>query len=199
MTANSPTFAKGLWSLVGNHRPAPSAACDAVRQRRQHAFHPCFGFEPRPAERSGVSAPCVALRHWRCFSALARSSRIHLPALPFLGRVLLAPPSVVHAPYHNGTMRALTPAALRRRRRSLRSVRLPSRHPVPNHVMQPGGHVPITSCHRSALADQTSPPMSKLASARRRIGFVILRAVGSPKAALHPASRRRSCLRLHVR
>jgi len=45
--------------------------------------------------------------------------------------------------------------------------------------------------------------MSKLAAAHRRIGFVLLRAVGSPPAAPHPASRipavgRRSCLRLHV-
>ena len=87
----------------------------------------------------------------QCFSAPVWTSCIHLPALPFLGRVLLAPPSMVHASDHNGTMRALTPAALRQRRRSLRSVRLPSRHPAPNHVMQPGRHVPITSCDRSTF------------------------------------------------
>ena len=51
---------------------------------------------------------------------------------------------MVRAPDHDGTMRALTPVALRQRSRSLRSVRVPSRHPVPNHVMQPERHVP---CH----------------------------------------------------
>src|SRR5208282_3717376 len=38
--------------------------------------------------------------------------------------------------------------------------------------------------------------MSKLAAASRRIRFVILRTAGSPPVALHPASRRRSYLRL---
>jgi len=40
--------------------------------------------------------------------------------------------------------------------------------------------------------------MSRLAATRRRIGFVILRAARSPPAAPHLASRRRSCLQLHV-
>jgi len=40
--------------------------------------------------------------------------------------------------------------------------------------------------------------MSGLAATRRRIGFVILRAARSLPAAPHPASRRRSCLPLHV-
>src|ERR1700722_10323051 len=40
--------------------------------------------------------------------------------------------------------------------------------------------------------------MSRLAAPCRRNGFVILQAVRSPPTALHPASRRRSCLRLHV-
>jgi hypothetical protein len=86
----------------------------------------------------------------RCFFARAWSSRLHLPAPPSLGWVLLPHPSV-QLTGHSSTMRALTPAALRRRSRSLRSVRLPSRHPAPNHVMQSGRHVPITSCARSTF------------------------------------------------
>jgi len=34
-------------------------------------------------------------------------------------------------------MRALTPAVPRQHARSLRSVRLPSGHPTPNHVVRP--------------------------------------------------------------
>jgi len=37
----------------------------------------------------------------------------------------------------------------------------------------------------------------RLATGSRRIGFVLLRTGGSPPAAPHPASRRRSCFRLH--
>jgi len=48
-------------------------------------------------------------------------ARFHLPALPSLGSVLLPDP-LAHRPGRLGTMRALTPAPLRRRSRSLRSV-----------------------------------------------------------------------------
>ena len=100
-----------------------------------------------------VSAPCLASSGTRrCFSASAWSSHIHLPARPFLRAVLLPSPLVVRAPDHLGTMRALTPAPLRRRSRPLRSIRLPSRHPAPNHAMQPGRHVLTTSCDRPVLA-----------------------------------------------
>jgi hypothetical protein len=44
---------------------------------------------------------------------------------------------------------------------------------------------------------QASPRMSRLAATCRRIGFVILRAAFSPPIAPHPASQRRSYLRLH--
>jgi hypothetical protein len=43
---------------------------------------------------------------------------------------------------------------------------------------------------------QASPSSSGLATGSRRIGFVILQTGGSPPAAPHPTSRRRSCLRL---
>ena len=104
---------------------------------------------------------------------------------------------MVRAPDHIGTMLALTPCLLAHANKSLRSVRSPSRYPVPNHVMQPCGHVPITSCHRSALAGQTSPSMSKLASARRRIAFVILLALCSPPLS-PPRFAGSSCRQLRV-
>jgi hypothetical protein len=43
---------------------------------------------------------------------------------------------------------------------------------------------------------QASPNARRLATASRRIRFVLLRTAGSPPVALHPASRRRSYLRL---
>ena len=43
---------------------------------------------------------------------------------------------------------------------------------------------------------QASPQIRRLAASHRRIGFVILRTVGSPPVAPHPASRRRSYLQL---
>src|SRR5271166_7167661 len=56
----------------------------------------------------------------------------------------------------------------------------------------------VASTRPAGLMTQASPWMSRLAAPRRRNGFVILPAVRSPPAAPHLASRRRSCLRLHV-
>jgi len=97
-------------------------------------------------------------------------------------------------------MRALTPAALSQARQV---------SPLTLHCL-PGIPSPTTSCARTSLWPspqrvrpaslrfQASPGMSRLAATRRRIGFVILRAARSLPAAPHPASRRRSCLQLHV-
>ena len=52
--------------------------------------------------------------------------------------------------------------------------------------------------HRNGISEfQTSPRMSKLVADMPRIGFVILRTTISPPVAPHPASWRRSYLRLH--
>src|SRR5215469_606476 len=91
-------------------------------------------------------------------------------------------------------MKALTPAGFTRPGRSPRLPRLA----VPTFRPQPRGlpdgrfvrRLSATGCF------QASPRMSRLATASRRIGFVILRTAGSPPVALHPASRRRSYLRL---
>jgi hypothetical protein len=99
----------------------------------------------------GVSALGLTCSVLAVLVCAGMTSHLHLPAQPSLAGALLTPAPAAHAPGHLGTMRALTPAPLRQRSRSLRSIRLPSRHPVPNHAMQPSGHVPITSCRRSAV------------------------------------------------
>ena len=70
----------------------------------------------------------------------------------------------------------------------------PSYRSAPNHVMPPTGRFPRQP--NAGGEFQTSPSPSRLVTAPRRNGFVILRTNTSPPAALHPASRRRSCLRL---
>jgi len=91
-------------------------------------------------------------------------------------------------------MKALTPANLTPIGRSLRLLRLA----FPAFRPQPRG--PSASRFVSRLSAsgcfQASPRMSRLATVPRRIRFVSLRTAGSPPVALHPASRRRSYLRL---
>jgi len=103
---------------------------------------------------------------------------------------------------HISTMRALTPAPLRRRSRPLRSIRIafPASRPQPRYAARQHIQSPRVA---DRPCGQTSPSMGRLVTASRRTGFVILRAAGSPPAAPHPAScicavGRRSCLRLHV-
>jgi len=114
------------------------------------------------------------------------SLHVHLPALPSLGRVLLALPPMARAPDHNGTMRALTPRRLAHADKAspFRSLAFPASRPQPRIAARAS-----RSCHlvrRPAFADQASPYMSRLAAAHRRIGFVLLRAVGSPPACSPP-------------
>ena len=93
------------------------------------------------------------------------------------------------------TMRALTPASDHLRRRSPRLHRLTvlSFHPQPRDAARGSLYTPMTSVHGEF---QASPPPSGLATTPRRNGFVILQTDSSPPVALHPASRRRSYLRL---
>jgi hypothetical protein len=92
------------------------------------------------------------------------------------------------------TMEALTPDALTPNVRSLRLLRLafPAFRPQPRWL-SPGRFVSRLSAEGWF---QASPRTSWLATAFRRIRFVILRTASSPPDALHPASRRRSLLRL---
>ena len=73
----------------------------------------------------------------------------------------------------------------------------PSEHPTPNHIVRLDIALSVTSAYRVDPKAQASPCSSRLATSRRRNGFVILQAARSPLVALHPASRRRSYHRLH--
>ena len=148
----------------------------------------------------GVSAPCLATS---ALAVLLCPGMVfaHPPSCPAFPRTGFASPSF-RGPctrpqrYYAGSDSCC--ASPTQQVSPLRSLAFPASRPQPRYAAR-SSRAYLTSCHRSALAGQTSPYMSKLATARRRIGFVILRAVGSPPAALHLASRRRSCLQLHVR
>ena len=96
------------------HHAVPNPSFDAVLQRRHHAVRPDGSFHPRP-----VAGFCALFspRHCRRFPCLVHSFRIHLPARPSLGVVLL--PTL----FGFGTMRALTPLRLTLPQRSLRLLR----------------------------------------------------------------------------
>jgi hypothetical protein len=121
--------------------PAPTACARSLSLLRRQSG--CFPGAQRFCTLLSLSGTR------RCLSASTWSSRIHLPARPSLGAVLLSSPPVVRAPDHLGTMRALTPAPLRRRSRPLRSIRIafPASRPQPRCAAR--RHVPITSCRRS--------------------------------------------------
>src|SRR5271166_623266 len=92
-------------------------------------------------------------------------------------------------------MEALTPAALALRRR-VSPLTPPCLPAVPSPTTRTV-RWPLCQSPQRHRSFQASPLSSRLATASRRIGFVLLRTGGSPPAAPHPASRRRSCLRLH--
>ena len=180
------------------HQTEPFAAFDAVDQRRQHAFRPHQSFGPRD-HGSGLCIVRSRLRHSRCVpcSSHGRHVSTFLPTLPRTGFAS----RTFHdrfGPDHIGTMRALTPAGLAHTRQV---------SPLPLHC-RPSIPIPTTSCASMSLCQshqrieigqmaQASPSFGKLAASPRRNGFVILRATRSPPVAPHPASLRRSYLRLH--
>jgi hypothetical protein len=93
-----------------------------------------------------------------------------------------------------GTMETLTPAQLTYR------AGLPAycATPLLSFRLQPRGLPGHRFTHHASVPSdfRTSPSMSRLIAAPRRIEFVLLRTNSSPPVALHPASRRRSYLRL---
>src|SRR5271165_2246321 len=95
------------------HQTEPFAAFDAVAQRRQHAFRPDRGFDPRKVTLS-LSALCSLVG--TPDGLLPRPVHRASPSCPpSLARVYVAPssrdPSLPDAD-HSGSMRALTPARL---------------------------------------------------------------------------------------
>jgi hypothetical protein len=149
-------------------------------------------------DQSRASVPRLALAGTADTVACFIPSVPHPPSCPpSLGTVLLSALSAAH--HRCSTIRALTPAAPRQRDRPLCLPRFAFGASRPQPRRAPERHVPVTSCVRSGLSGPgfaLTPASSPLS--RRRIGFVILRAALPPPAAPHLASRRRSCLRLHV-
>ena len=141
-----------------------------------------------------ASVPCVALAGTpETASCVMPNFAPPTSCLPSLGAVLLAAPLAAQKNGF-GIVKALTPAALTSGRRvsPLTPLCLPA---VPLPTTQAVRWPLCQSSQRHRLF-QASPPSSRLATGLRRIGFVLLRTGGSPPAAPHPASRRRSCLRL---
>jgi len=90
-------------------------------------------------------------------------------------------------------MKALTPAPLTYGAALPAYFATPSCRSISNHV----NCLVIAFHHASVTSDfRTSPWYRRLVAALRRIEFVILRTDTSPPVAPHPASRRRSFLRL---
>jgi len=113
---------------------------------------------------------------------------------PSLGAVLLAAPLDGLMPIL-GTMGPLTATTPHPSGSSLRLLRFAfqTSRPQPRYAPTRRFRSHFSACGMF----QASPRMSRLAATCRRIGFVTLRAAFSPPVAPHPASQRRSYLRLH--
>ena len=179
----------------------PYVSFHALFERGQHAVGPHLTFGPGPAVPD-VSA-LFSQRHCRrlCFVWCVHSASIFLR--PF------APPAL---PGFNATTDALTSASLPCRKRiSLFHVRNLPTVPPPTTRDRPRSLVCFLSrayrVSQPFVIESTpvpvgriviwaSPLPSRLAAVTSRIEFVILRTSRSPPVAPHPASRRRSYLRL---
>src|SRR6266478_3891031 len=176
------------------HHAEPLASFDAVTQRRHHAIRPDRSFRPPPSPRlsAGGVSHLLSLRGTIGVVLLHAEPLASSFLPPFPQDGFASRPS--HRQNGCGIMKALTPNALTPNVRSLRLLRLafPTFRPQPRWLSH-GRFV----CRLSAEGlFQASPRTSRLATALRRIRFVILRTASSPPDALHPASRRRSHLRL---
>ena len=112
---------------------------------------------------------------------------------PSLSAALLSAPLSELTPTR-GTMRPLTPAPVHP---VGRSPRLP-RQIFPSFRLQPRSAPRYRLTHHLSVSDcfRASPWNRWLAATQRRIEFVLLRTDSSPPVAPHPASQRRSYLRL---
>jgi len=173
----------------------PSSSFDAVAQRRHHAIRPYRSFHPRH-----VAGFC-ALHSPRGHSgALCASVLVftHPPSYPpWLGPVLQ--PGFSRLSPHR-YYEALTPAGLAHDRQVSPLTPLHLRASRPQHVMCPKCRF-VSQPQRirsDPLRSSASPCDRRLATTPRRNRFVLLRATRSPPVASHPASRRRSYLRLRA-
>ena len=152
-------------------------------------------FSSNPSDSRSLRTPCPPARYpagQRGITPVFGYSAPHPSAEGTLTLLIHALPSAHYA----GSDSCL---ALARQTGLFAYSALPSGHPVPNHAnASKRRFLSHLSASSRLFPDRGFARMSRLATAFRRNGFVILRAVGSPPVALHPASRRRSYLRLHV-
>src|SRR5260221_390243 len=176
------------------HHAKPLASFDAVTQRRHHAIRPDRSFRPPPSPRLSAAgaSPFLSLASTTGVVLLHAKPRASSFLPPFPQGGFASRPS--RRQNGCGIMKALTPDALTPNVRSLRLLRLafPTFRPHPRWLSR-GRFVRRLSAEGLF---QASPRTSRLATALRRIRFVILRTASSPPDALHPASQRRSLLRL---
>ena len=147
-------------------------------------------------DQSRASAPCLAICTGGAFLASSIPSAPYLPALPWLGMVLLAILLTSHSARSPrfrlrriATMRAVTPLRLTLPQRSLRLLRPAFRasrsQPLDGHAHRFDRHLSLSVSQGFALQSQarrTIPPSD-----------VILRATHSLPVALHPVSARGRC------
>ena len=151
--------------------------------------------EPSAHHRSGfrrASAACVALSGTsQTLIGSILTSRLQLPASLPSERFCFPPLS---RPRPHRYYEGCDSCRLHQIGRSLRLLRFAVTAFRPQPRTLPTGR--FVSRLSADGCFQASPRMSRLATALRRIRFVILRTAGSPPVAPHPASRRRSYLRL---
>src|SRR5688572_12992763 len=207
-TPDAPLFARtffqasasvvGAYTLSINeyHLPpvTPFSSADSMR-----SVHTSASTHTQSLRARGVSAPGLATS---ALPVLLCSGMVftHPPSCPAFPRTGFASPSSsAPAPDRSGTMRALTPRRLAHAgKASLLSLLCRPSIPPPTTSWARTSPSHPRRCVRPGVATQASPWDRGLAAPQRRNGFVILRAARSPPVALHPASRRRSYLRLHV-
>ena len=184
--------------LPGPPTSAPHQQQLAYSLARKHLARPVSGTGRRTTRRGSTFLPTFAQRGFalRASRPLQIDPRQGTPprhlqwtgvsAASALGR----PGENIHYSAGSDSCRRSPPT-----NRSPRLPRLifPSFHPQPRDAARGSLYTPMTSVHGEF---QASPPPSGLATTPRRNGFVILRTDSSPPVALHPASRRRSYLRL---
>src|SRR5215204_1630445 len=117
----------------------PLSSADSMR-----SVHTSASTQSQLRLGDGVSAPCLASA-LPVLLCLGMVSRIHLPALPSLRRVLLPrPPAVLCQPQQYYAGSDSSPARTRRQGLSA-CFALPSGHPAPNHVVHPNITISSTS------------------------------------------------------
>ena len=190
------------WASESGHQAVPLASFHPGLQGRQHSIGPDRRFDPVPAGPD-VSTLCRPNGHWRWCSVRGHGQIESTFLHPFAPRAL---PRLI------ATMGALTSCRVSRtpdrisllhasHRRTVRPPNTPRCHchrfsshalsvagsPLLPHEPRPGGCQSVSGLRQYSAGSPQTPG---------RIGFVILKTGPSPPVAFHPASRRRSFIRL---